>query len=118
VVEIGFTITTALTTACGVYLSRGTAAGTSSTTLAGQPHDPGEVAAIGTLDTAYSAAPTFSTSAFMRYIGLPTTVGSSVVWTFYDNPVIVAASTSAPLVLAGTVAETAGAYSIYMMWDE
>jgi len=120
VVEIGIGVSTAPTTAPNFFISRATAAGTSTTTLAGQANDPGETAATGTFDSAWSAAPTFSTTNFIRAGGLATTAGGMLIWTFYDAPLVVPASTSAPIVIGNAAASgaTLGAFFAYATWDE
>lgn len=120
VVEVGINIAVAPTTAPAFYLARSTAVGTSTATLAGQPHEPGDVAAVGTLDTTWSAAPTFSTSLFLRYGGLAVTAGGMLIWTFYDAPIVLAADTAKGLVIANANASgaTTGTVTAYMSWDE
>lgn len=120
VVEIGIGVGVAPTTAPSFYLSRSTAVGTSTATLAGQPSDPGETTAAGTLDSTWSAAPTFSTSNFMRNGALAVTAGGMIIWTFYDAPLVVPASTTAGLVLANANASgaTTGTFTGYFDWDE
>lgn len=120
VVEVGVNVAVAPTTAPAFYLSRSTAVGTNTATLAGQPHEPGDVAAVGTLDTTWSANPTFSTSLFLRYGGLATTAGGMLIWTFYDAPIVLAADTAKGLVIANANASgaTTGTFTAYMSWDE
>lgn len=120
IVEVGINISVAPTTAPNFYLSRSSAVGTSTATLAGQPNDPGETAAQGTLDSTWSAAPTFSTSNFIRIGGLAVTAGGMLIWTFYDAPLIVPASTSQGVVLANANASgaTTGTFTGYFTWDE
>ena len=119
VVEIGLNVgTTALGTAASLYLSRSTATGTITTTLAGQPHDPADAAAIGTVDSAFSVNPTFSTTNFIRKGGLPTAIGSTLIWTFYDKPLVVTNATTAGLVIANVAAVASGVIECYFTWEE
>lgn len=120
VVEIAVNISAAVTGAPStIYLSRASANGTSSTTAAGIAHDPGETTAVGTLDSAWSVQPTFSTTAWIRAGGLATTAGGQLIWTFYDSPLIITNSTSAGgLVIACSTAQTAGTLAAYYSWDE
>lgn len=120
VVEVGVNVAVAPTTAPRLYLSRSSAVGTSTATLAGQPHEPGDVAAVGTFDSTWSAAPTFSTSAFLRYGGLAVTAGGMLIWTFYDAPLVLSANTAQGLVIANASASgaTTGTFTAYMAWDE
>src|SRR3954447_23997140 len=66
VMEIGIGVAVAPTTAPMFYLSRATARGTQTATLVGVAHDAGDGTPVGTLDTTWSANPTFSTTAFIR----------------------------------------------------
>lgn len=117
--EIGINVgATALATAASLYLARSTAIGTVTTTLAGQPNDPADGAAIGTLDSAFSANPTFSTTAFLRKGGLATAIGSQLIWTFYDVPLVVDRVTASGLVIANVAAVSAGVLECYVTWDE
>ena len=120
VVEVGINVAVAPTTAPNFHLSRSTAVGTSTATLAGQPHEPGDVAAVGTLDSTWSSAPTFSTPAFLRMGGLAVTAGGMLIWTFYDAPIVLAADTAKGLVIANANASgaTTGTFTAYMSWDE
>lgn len=120
IVEIGVGVGVAPTTAPAFYLSRSSAIGTSTATLAGQPRDSGDPAALGTLDSTWSANPTFSTTAFMRFGGLAVTAGGFLIWTFYDAPLVIAASTTVGLVIANNAASgaTLGTFTGYVDWDE
>jgi hypothetical protein len=120
VVEIGIEISVAPTTAPTLYIARSSATGTNTATLAGQPHDTNDGAANGTFDSTWSAAPTFSSTNFMRIAGLPVTAGGQLIWCFYDAPIVVPASTSQGLVIATQTASgaTTGTFAAYVMWDE
>lgn len=120
IVEIGIGVAIAPTTAPNFYISRSSAVGTSTTTLAGQPNDPGETAAAGTFDCTWSSAPTFSTSLFQRMGGLGTTAGGMLIWTFYDAPLVVPASTSQGICISNANASgsTTGTFFAYASWDE
>jgi hypothetical protein len=120
VVEIGIGVVTAPTAAPSFYLARSTANGTVTTTLAGQPHDPAEGAGVGTMDSVWSVAPTFSTTAKMRQAGLAAAAGGQIIWTSYDAPWTISNTVASGLVIANAVAAgaTLGAFSVYMVWDE
>lgn len=120
VVEIGIGVAVAPTTAPQFYLSRATARGTQTTTLAGQPGDPSDGTAQGTVDSAWSGAPTFSTSNFLRLGGLAVTAGGLLIWTFYDKPLVIDKTAASGLVLANKNASgaTTGTFSGYFAWDE
>lgn len=120
VVEVGFGVYTAPTTAPQPYLTRATAAGTSTTTLAGQAFNPRSASAHGSMDTAWSANPTITTTNKVSAGGLAVTAGGFLVWTFYDEPFVIAPSTAGGLcvVVANASGATVGAHSIYYIWDE
>ena len=120
VVEVGVGIAVAPTTAPAFYLTRATARGTQTATLAGQPLDPNEVASTGTLDSTWSVNPTFSTSNFLHRGSLATTAGGFLVWTFYDSPLIVNATSGLGLTLANANASgaTTGTFAGYVVWEE
>ena len=119
VLEIGIGIAVAPSTAPSFQLVRTTAVGTSTTTAAGQPYDPADAAAIGTLDSAWSANPT-SSGTVMRQSGLAVTAGGQLFWTFYDVPLILAASTTAGLAIVNANASgaTTGTMTCYCVWQE
>lgn len=120
VVEIGVGVAVAPTTAPAFYLSRATARGTQTATLVGQAHDPADGASNGTLDTTWSVNPTFSTSAYLRLGGLAVTAGGFLVWTFYDQPLVIDRTTSSGLTLANVNASgaTTGTFTGYFSWTE
>lgn len=120
VYEVAVGIAVAPTTAPSFYLSRSTARGTQTATLAGQPYDTADVAALGTLDTTWSVAPTFSTSAFIRRGGLAVTAGGWWIWQFFDSPLIIPATAGAGLTLANANASgaTTGTFAGHIVWNE
>jgi hypothetical protein len=119
--ELGIFVDTAPTTAPQFVLARNTAGTiTSTTTTGGQPNVPEASASTSTLDSAWSAAPTFTTTGpFMRRITLPVSAGQGVIWTWPEGLVINTTITTT-LVIANAVASgaTLGAFSIYVSWDE
>jgi hypothetical protein len=119
VVEVGVGVGgTVLAAAQTMYLARSTAVGTATTTLAGQPMEVADGAAIGTLDSVLSVAPTFSATNFLRLGGLPSAIGSLIVWTFYDKPLVIDRVTTTGLVVANVAAVATGVMTCYMTWDE
>jgi hypothetical protein len=119
--EIVWTITTAPTTAPLFVISRSTATGTSTTTVAGVPADPAEPAATGTLDSAWSAAPTFTTAGpHLFALQLATTVGGVFYWASGDEMADVIVPVSAGLCFAWSTASgaTVGAHTLQIAWDE
>lgn len=120
VVEIGIGVVTAPTNAPSFYLARSTANGTVTTTLAGQAHDPADGVPVGTLDSVWSAVPTFSTTAKLRQAGLAAAAGGQLIWTSYDSPWMITNVVANGLAIVNAVAAgaTLGAFSVYMVWDE
>jgi hypothetical protein len=119
VVEIGINVgTTALAAAQSMYLARSTATGTQTATVAGLPNDTSDGATNGSVDTAFSANPTFSTTAFLRKGGLPSAIGSQIIWTFYDKPLVIPNTTASGLVIANVAAVATGIMECYFTWDE
>lgn len=120
VLQIAVGVASAPTTAPQFYLARSTARGTQTTTLAGQTFDPGDQASIGTVDSAWSVAPTFSTTNKFVNGGLGTTAGGWWVWDFRDSPLIVTASAGAGLTIVNANASgtTLGTFAGHFIWEE
>ena len=120
VLQIAVGVAVAPTTAPSFYLSRATARGTQSTTVAALPFDTNDAAALGTIDTAWSVAPTFSTSAQLVRGGLSTTAGGWWVWDFRDSPLIVPNTAASGLVLANANASgaTTGTFTGHFICEE
>lgn len=119
--EIGIFVETAPTTAPQFVLARATAGGTSSTSTLGQPLDPGDAAATSTLDSAWSSAPTFTTSGpFIRRMSLPVTAGAGIIWTWPRQPLVITTTATTNLVIANAAASgaTTGQFSCYITFDE
>lgn len=121
VVQVVYAVLTAPSTAPQPYLTRASANGTSSTTLAGQPFDSAETSALGTFDSAWSANPTITTANKIAVGSMATTAGGGWVWDFRDSPIVLAASTTAGglcIVNAAASGATAGAFSCSVIWEE
>lgn len=120
VVEIIFAILTAPTNAPQPYLTRTTAIGTVTTTIAGQAFDPADAASLTTLDSAFSVAPTFTAANKVGVGALAVTAGGAWVWSFRDKPLILPASTTAGLAIVNAAASgaTVGAFSCSAIFDE
>ena len=120
ILQIVVSVETAPTTAPSFYLSRSTANGTVTTTLAGQPFDPADSAAKGTLDSAFSVAPTFNTTNKMAVGPMAVTAGGGWIWDFRDMPLIVADAVASGLVIVNANASgaTLGAFACSAMWQE
>ena len=120
VMQIAIGIAVAPTTAPVFYLARATARGTQSTTVAGLPFDVNEPAPIGTIDTAWSVAPTFVTTSKIVAGGLSVTAGGWWIWDFRDSPLIVPNLTTAGLLIANANASgaTTGTFTGHFIWEE
>lgn len=122
VVQVTVNIAVAPTTAPAFYLVRTTARGTQASTLAGQPFDIGDAGGIGTLDVTGTggSAPTFTAANKLASGGLAVTAGGMLIWTFYDDPVIIPATSAAGLAVANANASgaTTGTIHCAMMWRE
>ena len=115
--ELALTVATAPTTGPTFRLGRTTAVGTSSATVT--PQTQGSVtAAAGTLlDTAWSANPTLAATD-MRNYAVANSIGSGVVWTWYDRPMEIAPSASIHVTNAAATGTTLGSLTIYAVFDE
>jgi hypothetical protein len=123
--EIGIGVSVAPSTAPAFYLSRITAIGsfTATTTLAGQLADPSNTTTSQWTFQTINVGPTFSTANFLRYGGLAVTAGGMLIWTFYDEPLIVAPASSVntigmAIVNANASGATTGTFFGYAVWDE
>jgi hypothetical protein len=119
--EIVWTITTAPTTAPTFLIARSTAVGTSSTTVVGTAADPAEPASSCTLDSAWSAAPTFTTTGpFLFALTLAVTIGGVFYWTSGDEmaDIIVPVSGGLCFAWAAGSGATLGAHTLQLSWDE
>src|SRR5262245_49183233 len=106
--ELGIFCETAPTTAPQFVLARATAGGTSTTSTLGQALDPNDAAGTSTLDSAWSSAPTFTTSGpFLRRMALPVTAGSGIIWTWPDQPLVITTTATTFLVIANAAASGA-----------
>lgn len=116
--EIGIGVAVAPANAPAFYISRQTAAGTYSTTLAGQPSDGTATTTSQYNFQTYSANGTFSATNFLRYGALAATAGGLLVWTFYDEPLIVSPTGGIVITNANATAATLGTFVAYAVWDE
>jgi hypothetical protein len=120
VMQIAIGVAVAPTTAPSFYLSRATARGTNTTTLAGQAFEPADPASVGTLDLTNSVAPTFSTSLKIAGGGLAVTAGGWWIWDFRDFPIGITntAASGLCIVNANASGATLGTFAGYFVWDE
>lgn len=118
--EVVVGIAVAPTTAPSLYLTRSTAVGTSTATLAGLPLDPADAASIATLDSTWSVNPTFTAASKLAVGALAVTAGGAWVWSFRDSPLVMAADTTDGLVVANANASgaTTGTFTCSMLWQE
>ena len=100
------------------YISRATARGTQTTSLAGQPFDGNDAASIGALDYVWSVNPTFSTSNQFTRGGLSTTAGGWWIWDFRDYPITIPATSGSGIVVANSVNSTSGTLNGHIVWEE
>lgn len=103
------------------YLVRTTAAGTVTTTIAGQPLDPADPASVATLNTVNSVAPTFTAANKIAVGALAVTAGGAWVWTFPDDaPLTIAATTATGVAVinANAAGATLGTFAASMLWRE
>jgi hypothetical protein len=115
--EIGIFVSGAPSTAPVFALARSTALGTS---VLGQALEPGDPAAATTFDSAWSSAPTFSTTGpFIRLMGLPVTAGSGIIWTFpYGEELIVNVSSGLCIANLNASGATVGSFTCYAQLQE
>jgi len=80
------------------------------------------VAAVGTLDVCGTGGsqPTFTNTNLMTSGALAVTAGGSFVWSFWDSPIIVPATSANGLAIANVNASgaTTGTFIGSFVWDE
>lgn len=122
VYEIKVNIGVAPTTAPAFYIARTTARGTQASTLAGLFADGADAGGIGTLDVCGTGAsqPTFTAASKLDTGGLGVTAGGMLIWTFYDDPIIIPATSGAGLALCNSNASgaTTGTFYCSYRWRE
>lgn len=122
VVEVGLSISVAPTTAPLLQLARAVSSlGTASTSATTVSHLSDDAAGTGILESAWSGAPTITTT-YMRNLGLPATAGGSFVWSFpVDAPLIIGTTATAhalQITNANASGTTTGTFGCYVTWDE
>lgn len=120
VLQVAVGVAVAPTTAPSFYLARSTARGTQTTTAAGLAFEMPEITTSATLDTAWSVAPTFSTTSQLVRGGLATTAGGWWIWDFRDCAIEIDATTGLGLVLVNANASgaTTGTFTGHIVWEE
>lgn len=120
--QVVVNIAVAPTTAPALYLTRTTARGTQSSTLAGIALDGADVVQAGTLDVCGTGGsqPTFTNTARIATGALAVTAGGAFVWTFYDVPLVVPATSANGMAVCNANASgaTTGTWHCSMLWDE
>jgi hypothetical protein len=115
--ELALSVTTAPTTGPAWRLNRPTAAGTASTQVTPQAEEPDAIAALTRLDSAWSAAPT-AAGTDMRYYGTPNAIGSGIVWTWYERPLRIPATTGLLIINGNAAGATLGLFACYAIVQE
>lgn len=118
---VGIFVEVAPTTAPQFVLARATAGGTSTTSTVGQLGNPIGIAATTTVDSAWSSAPTFTTSGpFLAKATLPVTAGSGVYFDIGEGIWCRNGTATDNLVIANAVATgaTVGSFGLHVIWDE
>jgi len=115
--ELMISVRTAPTTGPSWRLNRGTALGTSSATKTPQAEDPDDVAAAAVLDTAWSVNPTAAADD-LREFGHPNSIGSAIVWTWWNKPLRINKSTGLIIINANASGTTAGLLVVTAVFDE
>jgi hypothetical protein len=115
--ELALSVSTAPTTGPSWRLNRPTAIGTSSATVAPQKQDSNSVAATALLDTTWSTPLTLAAIDLRRYT-TPQTIGSGIVWTWYDQPLMIPLSMGIAIVNGNATGTTLGNFVVYAVFDE
>ena len=115
--ELGLSVEAAPTTGPAWRLNRPTAVGTATATVAPQAEDPGVVTAAALLETTWSTAPTLATVDLRRF-AIPNSIGSGIVWTWYDSPLVIPAGGSLVIVNGNAAGATLGTLSAYALVAE
>lgn len=118
--EIGFFVSamTGTSPVLTVSLFKSSALGTRTTPIIGNNTDSGDTAAaLGSIATAWSAAPTLTANAYRRIV--LNAVGSGIIWTFAPDKWTIAPNLSAVLntiAISGTTPNFT--LDGYVVWDE
>ena len=115
--ELGLSVEVAPTTGPAWRLNRPTAVGTATATVTPQAEDPGVVAATALLETTWSAAPTLA-AVDLRRFAIPNSIGSGIVWTWYDSPLVIPAGGSLVIVNGNAAGAALGTLSAYALVAE
>lgn len=108
------TVTVNAATASSVGLIRTTANGTPTTSVLGQAWDSSDTAAVTSIDSAWSAAPTIG-SIYLRRQVIPATIGQGPSWVFPSGLILPA---SGGIALWNYGASAGSALSVTFVWEE
>jgi hypothetical protein len=113
-------IPVAPTTIPDLYVVRTTARGTQTATVAGNPYDPNDNAATGTLDTTWSANPTVgAVGTAMLRMPLPLSAGATFYWTADTlNAMWVRNAAGLAIVNGNASGATTGTFNLTIAWRE
>jgi hypothetical protein len=115
--EVAVFIQVAQTTAPVFALARASARGTQTATLAPIRKDETDIAATATLDTTWSANPTFSNAApHIRAGGVPLAIGNGIIWNLDELEVSIGQGLC--LFNINASGATLGSYAGYIFYQE
>lgn len=117
IVEIKLSVVTAPTTGPDWRLVKAATIGTSSATVTPQLGEQGTDAATSRLDTAWSANPTLAAVDLDGYT-TPASIGSGIVFTFYDKPLPIPVSSGLLVVNGNAAGATLGLFRIAVKLEE
>ena len=115
--ELGLSVAVAPTVGPAWRLNRPTAVGTATATVAPQAEESEVVEATALMETAWSAAPTLA-AVDLRRFAIPNSIGSGIVWTWYDSPLVIPAGGSLVIVNGNAAGATLGTLSTYALVAE
>lgn len=118
IAEIGLSLTAA--TSSSVGLVRTLTTGTASTSQIAAPGDPADSAAVGSIATAWSAAPTIAaTPVYLRRFTSAAAIGPMCIWTWpLDAPLVATNGATTSLLLWNFGAAAGAALDMYIAWLE
>lgn len=117
IIEAGVFIQVAPTTAPVFALQRSTVRGTQTATLAPLRKDEGDIVATATLDTTWSANPTFATAApHIRAGGVPLAIGNGVIWNVAELEISIGGGLT--IFNINAAGATLGSFAGYVMYEE
>jgi hypothetical protein len=111
--ELGFWCNAATSSAVGIY--RPATVGTASTTVVPVATNATDAAALATVGTAWSSAPTISTNVPLRKATLAGSIGAGIIWTWWsgDGLRIPASSSIVFWNFSGTTNSVLNCYIVY-----